>query len=181
MKSTSNVIPKSAFAEGLDLCEKNGEKLLKEAIQAFQRRTFVCAFILGFTAWEEFGKASLILEYWNEDFIKYDTWKKEFLSHRFKIHQARYISDKTLFRGLSKELGLAQHACIIVTCAIFDLSHSSKEKRRGSFRVLILWRHSSVSARWHPAWTTRRHRWHFRLSGGDDVIYFQYHGGGFGS
>lgn len=108
MKSSSNGMPKSMFAKGLELCEKNGERLLKDSIQAFQRRAFVCAFILGFTAWEEFGKASLILEYWNEDLVKYATWKKEFRSHRFKIHQARYISDKTLLRGVSKELGLTQ-------------------------------------------------------------------------
>ena len=100
MSSTLDVIPKTAFAEGLTLSEKNGNRLHDKALQAFRRKDFVCAYILGFSAWEEFGKALLILKHWNEEFIERDTWNKEFIKHLSKIRRAKYISDKALLEEL---------------------------------------------------------------------------------
>lgn len=99
-------IPRSSFPEGLALCERNAERLFEKARKSFRRKEFLCAFILGFTAWEEFGKAALILEKWDEEFIGKKTWKKRFIKHKAKTDRAQYVSDRILLEEVSRQVDL---------------------------------------------------------------------------
>jgi len=89
-------IPKSKFHEGLELCERNAERLYNEAFQAFQNGNYLCSFILGFNCWEEIGKAFLILDNWDDDLITEKKWRDKFLGHHTKIKIARYRHDQLL-------------------------------------------------------------------------------------
>ena len=89
-------IPNSKFHEGLELCERNAERLYRAAFQAFQNGNYLCSFILGFNCWEEIGKAFLILDNWDGDFIPQKKWGAEFMGHHTKIQKARYRRDQLL-------------------------------------------------------------------------------------
>lgn len=104
MESGLETIPRTAFGDGVNLCMANGERLLSSAAQALRERNFTCAFIKGFAALEEFGKALLILEGWSKDSIGKNVWDRGFKSHPTKMRMARYLVDVAFL----KEHGLIQ-------------------------------------------------------------------------
>jgi len=94
-------ILKSKFYEGLELVERNADRLYSAALQAFQTGQYLCSFILGFNCWEEIGKAFLILDNWDSDLITEKKWKGDFIRHDKKIEKARYRRDQLLAGKLS--------------------------------------------------------------------------------
>lgn len=109
MESTSEKIPKSSFAEGLDLFEKNAERLFNKAVEAFKRKDFLSAFTLGFTACEQLGSALFILENWDKVSIGKEAWDN------FKLHKVKiaHIKARTEI-ALLQELGVLEEGMQIV-------------------------------------------------------------------
>jgi len=96
----SGAIKKSIFLEGIELCEKNAERLIQEADETFTKGAHTAAFILGFTAWEEAGKAFLFLQNWEKDEILREKWIREFKNHLDKIRLAYEFTQTSHFKRL---------------------------------------------------------------------------------
>lgn len=88
------------YREGLELCEENAVRLIEEADKIFQIGAFTAAFFLGFTAWEEIGKAFLFLQNWDEDNIPKKKWIGRFKDHVEKVRIAKGFLETHRFKKL---------------------------------------------------------------------------------
>lgn len=84
----SRKIPKEHYHRGIVLCWRNSRRLLKLCDEAFSKECYLASYLLGFAAWEEVGKATVILNHWNEEHIKYKEYLMEVRNHKFKITEA---------------------------------------------------------------------------------------------
>ena len=67
---------------------------MEEMHKASENGLFICAFYLGSIAWEEYGKAFLILENWDKEKIDREMWKNKFTRHRTKMGYVLRVSDR---------------------------------------------------------------------------------------
>jgi len=78
-------IPKKSYLEGLRLSQKNAERLFSKANELFNKKQILAAFLIGLAAYEEVGKALLILKYWDDESISKNQWDKWFKDHKKKL------------------------------------------------------------------------------------------------
>ena len=90
-------IPKEDYIEGVRLSRRNARRLLRYADEAMKKECYHAAFLLGFSSFEEIGKAIVILNHWSDDCISYDDYRAELINHKHKITLAlRLINENIL-------------------------------------------------------------------------------------
>ena len=72
----SKRIPKSDYLSGLTLCEENALRCLKNSMEKIEQEYFQSAYIYCLISFEEFVKAYMILECWDDEDISGNKWKK---------------------------------------------------------------------------------------------------------
>ena len=93
-------IPKEHYHRGLVLCWRNARRLLKLSNEAFEKECFHAAYLLGFSSWEEIGKAAVLLNHWDDDCIKYEEYRDEIKNHEIKITEAEKLETYNLLEIL---------------------------------------------------------------------------------
>ena len=106
---TRTHIPKSNYNEGVKLCEVNAFESFTQAQTNLDNSKFREAYLLGFIALEEIGKALFILDEWDKPSISKNDWRKSrtFLNHISKLMRTRksLIDDLILtFREQSSDI-----------------------------------------------------------------------------
>ena len=99
-------IPNHDFILGLSHCIKNAKQLLTLAYETFKNDCFQAAYLLGFASLEEIGKAIVILNHIEEEYISKEVYFKEFRNHNHKITLALNMSDDNLLEvhhGVSRD------------------------------------------------------------------------------
>lgn len=84
----SKLIPHDKFLNGIRLCRKNAKRLLFLADEAYSKECFHASFLLGFASLEETGKAVIILNHINDEYITFKQYKNELKNHDKKILEA---------------------------------------------------------------------------------------------
>ena len=84
----SKLIPQDKFLTGIRLCRRNAKRLLLLADEAYSKECFHASFLLGFASLEETGKAVIILNHMNEEYINFKQYKRELKNHDKKILEA---------------------------------------------------------------------------------------------
>jgi len=82
------VIPKAQYHRGIVLCWRNSSRLLKLCDEAYQKGCYLASYLLGFASWEEVGKASVILNHWDDEYIEYSEYRREIRNHEYKLNEA---------------------------------------------------------------------------------------------
>jgi AbiV family abortive infection protein len=86
-------IPKEDYYQGIRLCRRNARTLYNKSVEAFHKDCFHAAYMLGFSAMEEIGKAIVILNHWEEEHITFDTYLNEICNHSHKISLTLGMTD----------------------------------------------------------------------------------------
>lgn len=78
-------ILKKDYYQGVRLCRRNARNLYNKSLEAFKQNFFHSAYLLGFSALEEIGKALVILNHWDEECISYEVYMSQLCNHGHKI------------------------------------------------------------------------------------------------
>lgn len=84
-------IPSLKYPQGLTIIIENIFSLHDLAKTLFNEGHIRVSFVLAFTAWEEIGKADMLLDYWHKESITRKEWTSSrlFRGHLKKIQKAR--------------------------------------------------------------------------------------------
>ena len=94
------MIVQSQFSRGIKLCYENAKRLNNLSITYFKNKLYEGSFFFSFAAWEEIGKAIMILEKKiNDEPILKTDWKERLKSHPRKIKKAHFVHDMNLIES----------------------------------------------------------------------------------
>lgn len=79
------------YFDGLSLILKNADELHAIALDLFSQEKYRVAFFFAFTAWEELGKANMLLDHWHKKSISKVEWSS---SKLFKGHVRKIITQR---------------------------------------------------------------------------------------
>lgn len=65
--------------------------MLNLSDDAFLKECYHAAYLLGFASMEEIGKAAILLNHWESEFIAYKQYRSELLNHKKKITEAERL------------------------------------------------------------------------------------------
>lgn len=95
------MIEQARFSKGIKLSYENAKRLNILSVKYFQKKLYEGSFFLAFAAWEEIGKALMILEKkLNDEPISKTEWKNRLKSHRKKIETAYRVHDLSLTESI---------------------------------------------------------------------------------
>jgi len=84
-------IESADYFEGLSLILKNVDNLHFAARDFFSKEKYRLAFFFAFTAWEELGKANILLDHWHKKAISKEEWESPKL---FKGHVKKIVTQR---------------------------------------------------------------------------------------
>ncbi len=121
--SDTNEVPYEELEKGIELSLKNAARLASDAELLFSKKRAASAVVLFETAWEELGKAVLLLKCWkSHQGVKDGSWRTIFRSHAAK-QTACFDNSDLLWSGGS----YGDHAGM--TELLKTVKHSLKETR----------------------------------------------------
>jgi len=144
----SKRIPKSDFLEGLTLCEKNGLKFLSYSRKKLFNEEYLPAYIYGLISFEEFIKAYMILESWNDDFISRNKWENKMITHKEKLRlgaKLLYESYKNVIEKLINEGTLPEQIINIDIIKRYDEKYVKEVLENRTSFVYVNYNHNNNS------------------------------------
>lgn len=102
------MIPKAQFQDGIKQCEINAYHSFMDAHRHLSQNDYRQAFLFGYMALEEIGKAGFIFDKWNEARISQAEWhsRQSFVGHIPKIFKAKKIVEKDVDNWFKNEFPL---------------------------------------------------------------------------
>ena len=98
----SKNIDSKIYDDGLNLCEENGLKFYSLSVENRDKHEYLTAFLFGVVSFEEFVKAHMILDSYNEPCISGSKWKKKMKDHHAKIKYGAELLKRTLRESAQK-------------------------------------------------------------------------------
>ena len=102
----SKRICSSDFYEGLKLCEQNGLDFYLASREKSNNREYRSAYLFGIISFEEFVKAHMILDSYNDEYISGNKWDDKMTQHRPKLMYGAEMLDNALKESTLRAIGL---------------------------------------------------------------------------